>query len=42
MATADVNGNVEEKVAQHAESSGRQIRDHMLFEVSTEAATRGI
>ena len=41
MSTVNVNGSVEEKVVGSMESSGREIRDHMLFEVSTEAANRG-
>ena len=36
-----VNGSVEDKITANAESMGRDIRNHMLFEVSTEAANRG-
>ena len=39
--TALANGSVEDKVLDNAESTGRDIRNHMLFEVSTEAANRG-
>lgn len=35
------NGSVEDQVLANAASSGRDIRNHMLFEVSTEAANRG-
>ena len=35
------NGTVEDMVRETAVSSGRDIRNHMLFEVSTEAANRG-
>ena len=42
MSTVTVNGSVEERIMENAESTGRDIRNHMLFEVSTEAANRGI
>ena len=42
MSTVDVNGSVEEKIAGKVEATGREIRDHMLFEISTEAANRGM
>ena len=42
MSTVTVNGLVEGKVLENAESSGRDVRNHILFEVSTEAANRGI
>ena len=42
MSTADRNGVVEDTVLQNVEGTGRDIRNHMLFEVSTEAANRGI
>ena len=35
------NGTLSERVLESAASSGRDIRNHMLFEVSTEAANRG-
>ncbi|KAL9132993.1 MAG: hypothetical protein Q9175_005827, partial [Cornicularia normoerica] len=35
-----MNGFIEDKVLQNAASSGRDSRNHMLFEVSTEAANR--
>ena len=41
MSTERVNGSVEDKINASAESMGRDIRNHMLFEVSTEAANRG-
>ena len=40
MSTVHTNGSVEGKVMENAESTGRDIRNHMLFEVSTEAANR--
>lgn len=40
MSTVHTNGSVEAKVLENAESTGRDIRNHMLFEVSTEAANR--
>ena len=40
--TMAANGTVSERVMENAASSGRDIRNHMLFEVSTEAANRGI
>ena len=42
MSTVDLNGSAEAKVMENAGSSGRDIRNHMLFEVSTEAANRGM
>ena len=42
MSTDDVNGSGEDVVAADVESKGRELRNHMLFEVSTEAANRGI
>ena len=41
MSTVTVNGIVDETIMDHAESTGRDVRDHVLFEVSTEAANRG-
>lgn len=35
------NGSVEDQVLANAGASGRDVRNHMLFEVSTEAANRG-
>ena len=40
MSTVHTNGSVEGKVLENAESTGRDIRNHILFEVSTEAANR--
>ncbi len=40
MSIVHTNGSVESKVLESAESTGRDIRNHMLFEVSTEAANR--
>lgn len=33
--------SAEHKVMQDVEAKGRDIRDHVLFEISTEAANRG-
>ena len=40
MSTVHTNGDVEDRVLENAESTGRDVRNHMLFEVSTEAANR--
>ena len=40
MSTVHINGSVEDSVLENAESTGRDVRNHMLFEVSTEAANR--
>lgn len=40
MSTVHTNGSVEGRVLENAESTGRDVRNHMLFEVSTEAANR--
>ena len=40
MSTVHTNGSVEDAVRESAESTGRDVRNHMLFEVSTEAANR--
>ena len=42
MSAGDPNGIVEATVLENMEGTGRDIRNHMLFEVSTEAANRGI
>lgn len=41
MSTTDPNGVVEDTVLRKIEDTRRDIRNHMLFEVSTEAANRG-
>lgn len=41
MSAIEPNGVVEDTVLQNMEETGRDIRNHMLFEVSTEAANRG-
>ena len=40
MSTVHINGSIEDKVIESAESTGRDVRNHILFEVSTEAANR--
>lgn len=35
------NGSVEDRILDNAASTGRNIQNHMLFEISTEAANRG-
>ncbi len=38
----ETNGDVEGSVLSSVGETGRDIRNHMLFEISTEAANRGM
>lgn len=41
LSTNGTDGIVEGRVLENAAATGRDVRNHMLFEVSTEAANRG-
>ena len=42
MSDGTANGSIEDQVLQDIEDKGREVRNHYLFEVSTEAANRGM